>query len=83
MGSGVGLLALALHSADMSVSSRAIAGILFFLLTAPISAHLVARVAYISGIKPWKGTVIDEYGENIEKGKRVKLGRASYFLTQK
>ena len=67
LGSGVALLALALYSAEFSVVSRALAGILFFLLTAPISAHLVARVAYLTGTKPWKGTVIDEYGPNAQK----------------
>lgn len=67
LGSGVALLALAIHSAELDVVSRALAGIIFFLLTAPISAHLVARAAYLSGTKPWQGTVMDEYGSNAEK----------------
>ena len=67
VGSGVLLLALAVHSLEFSVFSRAMAGIAFFLITAPISAHLIARVAYITGTKPWKGTVIDEYAGNAKK----------------
>ncbi|WP_316858077.1 monovalent cation/H(+) antiporter subunit G [uncultured Cohaesibacter sp.] len=67
LGSGVALLALAVHSAELDVATRALAGIVFFLLTAPVSAHLVARAAYLSGTKPWKGTVIDEYGGDEQK----------------
>ena len=67
VGSGLILLALAVHSLEFSVLSRALAGIAFFLLTAPISAHLIARVAYITGNKPWKGTIIDQYAGNAKK----------------
>ena len=71
VGSGVLLLALAVYSMEFSVFSRALAGIAFFLITAPISAHLIARVAYITGTKPWKGTAIDQYAANVRK-KKVK-----------
>ena len=67
LGSGVVLLALGIYSAELSVFSRALAGIAFFLLTAPISAHLIARAAYLTGTKPWQGTVIDEYAKNSEE----------------
>ncbi|MEI2384612.1 monovalent cation/H(+) antiporter subunit G [Breoghania sp. JC706] len=60
LGSGVLLLALAVHAGELDVVTRAIAGVLFFLLTAPISAHLLARAAYIVGYKPCDATVIDE-----------------------
>ena len=33
----------------------------FILLTAPVSAHALAKGAYRSGVKPWDGTVIDQY----------------------
>ena len=49
MGSCVMLLALAVSSADWSISTRALAGIVFFLITVPISAHLLARAAHIAG----------------------------------
>ena len=67
LGSGVVLIALAVYSGEMSVFWRALAGIVFFLLTAPVSAHLIARVAYLTGTKPWSGTVIDEYGKSTQK----------------
>lgn len=61
LGSGLMLLALAINSLELGVVSRALAGIVFFLLTAPISAHLLARAAYVVGYKPWEGTVRDDY----------------------
>ncbi len=64
LGSGLMLLALALYSSEFSVVSRALAGIVFFLLTTPVAAHLLARAAYVTGTKPWAGTVIDEYKDH-------------------
>ena len=39
----------------------------FILLTSPVSAHALARAAYRSGVKPYSGTVVDQYGEDINK----------------
>lgn len=52
LGSGVLLIALAVYSSDTAVVLRALAGVTFFLLTAPISAHLLARASYTVGYKP-------------------------------
>lgn len=54
------LLALAFHFPGISVNIRVIGTIVFFYLTAPITAHLVGRAAYFVGVPVWKGTVIDE-----------------------
>ena len=72
LGSGIALLALALHSGEFDVFTRALAGIIFFLLTTPVTAHLVAKAAYSTGTKPWKGTVIDEYANSMEKNSKNK-----------
>lgn len=40
--------------------------ILFIFLTAPVGAHMLAKAAYHSRIKLWKGTIVDE-----RAGKRV------------
>ncbi len=61
LGSGVALLALALYSHELDVVTRAIAGVIFFLLTAPISAHLLARAAYLAGYRPCAATRVDAY----------------------
>ena len=60
LGSGLMLVAIAIHSSEISVASKALAAVVFFLLTAPISAHLLARAAYVAGIEPWEGTVLDQ-----------------------
>lgn len=60
LGSGLMLVVIAILSGQIDISTRALAGVTFFLLTAPISAHLLARAAYVAGIKPWEGTKIDE-----------------------
>lgn len=51
VGAGLILLALAVISLDAAVIVRAIIAILFVLLTTPISAHLLARAGYMSGVK--------------------------------
>lgn len=51
VGSGLLLLAVGLHAADSAIFGRAVAGIVFFVLTAPISAHLLARAAHKVGYK--------------------------------
>ena len=46
------------HSWILSVKALVIAGFLF--LTNPVGAHAIARAAYRSGVKLWKGSVADE-----------------------
>ncbi|PHP65170.1 Na+/H+ antiporter subunit G [Zhengella mangrovi] len=60
LGSGVMLIALAIYAQDTGTTLRALAGVVFFLLTAPISSHLLAKAAYAVGYPMWKGTVLDE-----------------------
>lgn len=60
VGSGMALLALALVSDSGAEALRAIAAIAFFLLTAPLSAHLLAKAAYAVGYNLWPGSVLDE-----------------------
>ena len=38
--------------------------IIFLVLTAPVSAHALARAAHTAGIKLWKKSVCDKYEEN-------------------
>ena len=46
LGSCAVLLALAVHADDPAISLRALAGVVFFLLTVPISSHLLAKAAH-------------------------------------
>jgi len=45
---------------------KALLCILFIILTAPVSAHAVARGAHKSGIKLCKGSVCDKYEDDKE-----------------
>ncbi len=49
VGSGLLLLAVGLHSGDIAVLARALAGFFFFVLTAPVSAHLLAMASLRAG----------------------------------
>lgn len=59
---GVGgiLSAAALHFNEIGIASRAVAIILFVLLTAPVAAHMIGRAAYRRNVGLWKGTILDE-----------------------
>ncbi|NTU82559.1 MAG: monovalent cation/H(+) antiporter subunit G [Chloroflexales bacterium] len=54
------LLAVALHFASIGVTMRALAAMAFFLLTAPVTAHLIGRASYFVGTPLWERTVSDE-----------------------
>ncbi len=43
---------------------KALLCLIFIILTAPVSAHALARASYRSGVKPWEGTIIDAYSED-------------------
>lgn len=60
MGSGLLMIALAIHAIEGGTMSRALAGVVFFLLTAPISAHLLAKAAYAVGYRLCPESVCDE-----------------------
>jgi len=63
LGSCVILIAIAIFAGESEVVLRAVAGVMFFLLTAPISAHLLARAAYTVGYQPCDLTTRDALSE--------------------
>jgi multicomponent Na+:H+ antiporter subunit G len=60
IGVGTMLLALALYFENLGVATRALATICFIFLTAPVGAHRIGRIAYLVGVRLWKGTITDE-----------------------
>jgi len=68
---GVALLLLgaALHSSDMGVVARCFMAIVFFILTAPVGAHLITRAAYKHEEPLAKETLSDEWAEDRKKPK--------------
>lgn len=66
LGSGAVLIALAIHTDDIATMTRALAGFVFLLLTAPIAAHLLAKAAYEAGYRMWSGSLRDDMNKTIE-----------------
>lgn len=66
LGSGVLLIAIAVFSQETEVGMRALAGVFFFLLTAPLSAHLLARAAYSVGYHPCDSTHQDALASSVK-----------------
>ncbi len=60
LGVGFIMIGVAVYFADITVTTRALAVVLFLLITAPISSHLLARAAYFSGIPLWEQTLSDD-----------------------
>ncbi|BBO69217.1 Na+/H+ antiporter subunit G [Desulfosarcina alkanivorans] len=65
LGAGFILAAEAVVAAELGTTLKAIAAIVFLLLTAPVAAHLIGRAAYHQGIHLFEKTWIDELGERL------------------
>jgi multicomponent Na+:H+ antiporter subunit G len=66
LGVGLFMAATAVHfSPDVSLVTRALGVIVFTLLTAPTSAQMLGRAAYLSGAEPAPETEIDEFAEHV------------------
>ncbi|MGC8120286.1 monovalent cation/H(+) antiporter subunit G [Marinobacter sp. VGCF2001] len=57
---------VAFHFGDSTVVARAIAIVIFILLTAPIAAHVIGRAGYFTGTRLWSGTLKDELRERYD-----------------
>lgn len=64
------LLGLFLIKGFSATGVKALLCMAFILLTAPVSAHALARAAFRSGVKPCEATVVDEYIADLEKAGR-------------
>jgi len=67
LGAGLILGAVAIHFGDAATITRAVAAILFLLLTAPVAAHMIGRAAFRAGVPLWR--------TRIEPGAEEKLRR--------
>jgi multicomponent Na+:H+ antiporter subunit G len=63
VGSGLLLLAAGLYSGELAILVRAVAGFIFFLLTAPVAAHLLAKAAHQTGHRLGQESLRDELGK--------------------
>lgn len=71
LGVGCLLVAVTIFFPETAVKSRALAVLLFILLTAPVSAHMLGRAAYFSGIPLWPGSHPDELHGRYDKASRT------------
>lgn len=71
LGVALQLLAVALYFDDLTVTVKAVVGILFFLLTVPVAAHMIGRAAYWVGVPLWKKSVLDELRGRYERGSQT------------
>jgi multicomponent Na+:H+ antiporter subunit G len=60
------LFGLFLYKGFSPTGVKALLCILFLVLTAPVSAHVLARSAHKSGVKPWEKSVCDKYEEDFK-----------------
>ena len=60
MGIGCLLGAAAIHFSEFSITTKVFAIIFFLFITSPVAAFQMARTSYVTGIKLWSETVIDE-----------------------
>jgi multicomponent Na+:H+ antiporter subunit G len=60
LGAGLILVGVGLSAADPGIIVRCVLGLLFLVLTSPVSAHLLARAALKTGIEPVSTTSIDD-----------------------
>lgn len=67
VGGGLILLAVALVCMEAAVALRAVIGVIFLLLTTPISAHLLARASYLAGYRADESTVRDDLKTRLEQ----------------
>ncbi|MBN1220683.1 MAG: monovalent cation/H(+) antiporter subunit G [Anaerolineae bacterium] len=60
LGAGSILLGAAIYFSELGASSRAIATIIFLLITAPVAAHMLGRAAFFNGVPLWRDTLYNE-----------------------
>lgn len=59
LGAGMIMAAVAVFFADTGIVLRALLGLVFLYMTAPVGAHLIGRAAYRSGIRLSARTWVD------------------------
>ncbi|MCH8500186.1 MAG: monovalent cation/H(+) antiporter subunit G [Marinobacter sp.] len=67
MGAMFTMAGVAIYFGDGVVVARAIAIIIFILITAPIAAHVIGRAGYFMGTPLWEGTVKDELRDQYDE----------------
>jgi len=61
LGVGLLLLSAAVAFGSVSVTAQALTALLFVLLTAPVSAHMIGRAGYLGDAALWEHTAFDHW----------------------
>lgn len=67
LGVGFMLISLAFHFGSFAITIRAVAILIFVLLTGPAAAHMIGRAAYFTGAPLWGKTKRDELNKRYNK----------------
>lgn len=66
LGSSLIMVGVMLSFHDTVVTSRALAIIIFLMITTPVAAHVIGRAGYFVGVNLWEGTVKDMLKESYD-----------------
>jgi multicomponent Na+:H+ antiporter subunit G len=66
LGTSMILLAVVFYTGINAIGVKALLCIWFVLITSPTGAHAIARAAHRSGVRLWKGSVMDKYADDHE-----------------
>ena len=67
LGVGLSLIAFGIHFHNEMTIMRVLIIILFVMITAPVSAHLIGRATYISKNKLWEKSVCDDLKDKYDE----------------
>jgi multicomponent Na+:H+ antiporter subunit G len=76
LGSGLALLAVAIHFSRLEVTTRAAAAILFVFMTVPVAAHMVGRAGYLIKVPISDRTRYDELAGQYDRRTHQLEGRS-------
>jgi multicomponent Na+:H+ antiporter subunit G len=71
LGGGMLFIAVAFGLGDFSAAVRAVAGIAFLLLTAPVASHLIGRATYLLGVPRHPSQARDDLAGRYDLSSRV------------
>ena len=66
LGTSMILLSVVFYTGINAIGVKALLCIWFVLITSPTGAHAIARAAHKSGVRLWKGSVMDKYADDHE-----------------
>ncbi len=66
LGSSLIMIGVMLSFLDTVVTFRALAIIIFLMITTPVAAHVIGRAGYFVGVNLWEGTVKDMLKESYD-----------------